>query len=101
MTVYLLAFQKISTKHALIPHHTFIVLKENILVLDLKPSRDFSLIIQDSKPFMIAISQSKVFNKSIISSKISNQHGYSIVSVYHFSSFFPPNMFIPYHTFIR
>ena len=86
--VRLLIFEQNSTQHVLIPYHTFI---------------NFGKIFQSSlkneqKPQFLIVSMENVH---IIFINFSTLYYYSIPYNYLFELNFPPNMLIPYHTFIR
>ena len=86
--VRLLIFEQNSTQHVLIPYHTFI---------------NFGKLFQSSlkneqKPQFLIVS---IKNVHIIFINFSTLYYYSIPYDYLFGLNFPPNMLIPYHTFIR
>ena len=86
--VRLLIFEQNSTQHVLIPYHTFI---------------NFGKLFQSSlkneqKPQFLIVS---IENVHIIFINFSTLYYYSIPYDYSFGLNFPPNMLIPYHTFIR
>ena len=86
--VRLLIFEQNSTQHVLIPYHTFI----NFGKLFQSSLKDE----QKSQFFIVSIE-----NIHIIFINFSTLYYYSIPYDYLFGLNFPPNMLIPYHTFIR